>query len=201
MIDMPFTTPVPLKILRTSRRTLSLEITPEGLLIRAPRLMSRSQIDAFLIEKSSWIEKHWRIMQERQAALSQLPPFTLEEIRTLMEKAQVVIPERVRHFAPLIGVDYGRITIRCQRTRWGSCSAKGNLSFNCLLMLLPNEVVDSVVVHELCHRKHMNHSPLFYAEIERVFPEYRKCSKWLKENGGMTRQMIYHGDDGWRLEK
>lgn len=118
-----------------------------------------------------------------------------------MEKAQVVIPERVRHFAPLIGVDYGRITIRCQRTRWGSCSAKGNLSFNCLLMLLPNEVVDSVVVHELCHRKHMNHSPLFYAEIERVFPEYRKCSKWLKENGGMTRQMIYHGDDGWRLEK
>ena len=99
----------------------------------------------------------------------------------------MVIPERVRHFAPLIGVDYGRITIRCQRTRWGSCSAKGNLSFNCLLMLLPNEVVDSVVVHELCHRKHMNHSPLFYAEIERVFPEYRKCSKWLKENGGMTR--------------
>ena len=146
--------------------------------------MSRSQIDAFLIEKSSWIEKHWRIMQERQAALSQLPLFTVEEIRTLMEKAQVVIPERVRHFAPLIGVDYGRITIRCQRTRWGSCSAKGNLSFNCLLMLLPNEVVDSVVVHELCHRKHMNHSPLFYAEIERVFPEYRKCSKWLKENGG-----------------
>jgi predicted metal-dependent hydrolase len=184
MIDMPFTTPVPLKILRTSRRTLSLEITPEGLLIRAPRLMSRSQIDAFLTEKSSWIEKHWRIMQERQAALSQLPLFTVEEIRTLMEKAQVVIPERVRHFAPLVGVDYGRITIRCQRTRWGSCSAKGNLSFNCLLMLLPNEVVDSVVVHELCHRKHMNHSPLFYAEIERVFPEYRKCSKWLKENGG-----------------
>ena len=88
MIDMPFTTPVPLKILRTSRRTLSLEITPEGLLIRAPRLMSRSQIDAFLIEKSSWIEKHWRIMQERQAALSQLPLFTVEEIRTLMEKAK-----------------------------------------------------------------------------------------------------------------
>ncbi|MBQ6684544.1 MAG: M48 family metallopeptidase, partial [Firmicutes bacterium] len=90
---------------------------------------------------------------------------------------------RVAHYAPLVGVDYGRITIRNQKTRWGSCSSQGNLNFNCLLMLFPDEVIDSVVVHELCHRKHMNHSAKFYKEVERVFPEYRKWHQWLNENG------------------
>lgn len=181
---------IPLTILTSPRKTLSLEITPDGLIIRAPRHMTRSQIDTFLNAKSSWIEKHWRIMQERQAVLNQLPSLTAEELRVLAEKAKVVIPERVRHFASLIGVDYGRITIRCQRTRWGSCSGKGNLNFNCLLMLLPDDVIDSVVVHELCHRKHMNHSPQFYAEIERVFPNYQRCRRWLKENGGIVLSRI-----------
>ncbi len=77
----------------------------------------------------------------------------------------------------------GNDAIRSQRTKWGSCSAKGNLSFNCLLMLAPPEFLDSIVVHELCHRKEMNHSKRFYAEVLRVFPEYRKWNKWLKENG------------------
>ena len=77
------------------------------------------------------------------------------------------------------------ISIHNQRTRWGSCSSKGNLKFNCLLMMFPDEVIDSIVVHELCHRIHMNHSAQFYAEVEKVFTQYRKCQKWLKENGGM----------------
>ena len=109
--------------------------------------------------------------------------FTQEEIKNLAEEASQVIPERVRYYAPIIGVDYGRITIRSQKTRWGSCSSKGNLNFNCLLMLTPLEVIDSVVVHELCHRKYMNHSKDFYAEVERVFPDYQKWNKWLKESG------------------
>ena len=112
-----------------------------------------------------------------------LEAFTQEELQVLAEKAVRVIPERVRYYAPIIGVDYGRITIRSQKTRWGSCSSKGNLNFNCLLMLTPLEVIDSVVVHELCHRKYMNHSKDFYAEVERVFPDYQKWNKWLKENG------------------
>ena len=75
------------------------------------------------------------------------------------------------------------MTIRNQKTRWGSCSSNGRLNFNCLLMLAPREVLDSVVVHELCHLKEMNHSDRFYAEVYRVFPEYDRCSRWLKTDG------------------
>ncbi len=92
------------------------------------------------------------------------------------------IPDRVRHFAPIVGVTYGRVTIRSQRSRWGSCSGKGILNFNCLLMLTPSHVIDYVVVHELCHRLEMNHSPAFWAQVERVLPDYRKSREWLKEH-------------------
>ena len=94
-----------------------------------------------------------------------------------------VIPDRVRHFAPKVGVTVRRITIRNQTTRWGSCSAAGNLNFNCLLMLTPPEVIDSVVVHELCHLLQMNHSPAFYAEVHRVYPDYDRWNDWLKAHG------------------
>lgn len=112
----------------------------------------------------------------------------MQEIQELADQAVKVIPQRVAYYAPKIGVDYGRITIRNQKTRWGSCSANGNLNFNCLLMLTPSEVIDSVVVHELCHRKEMNHSDRFYAEVLRVFPDYWKWNRWLKENGGQLMQ-------------
>lgn len=172
-------------IIYSSRRTISIELKPDGLTVRAPKGMSRREINAFLESKRSWIEKHLANMRERQKAMEQMEPFTMNEIRELADKAMIVIPEKVKKYAPIVGVTYGRITIRNQRSRWGSCSSKGNLNFNCLLMLFPEEVVDYVVVHELCHRKHMNHSVAFYTEVERVFPEYRKCRKWLKENGGL----------------
>ena len=108
---------------------------------------------------------------------------TMEEIRSLADEAMRVLPARVSHFASLVGVTYGRITIRNQKTRWGSCSSKGNLNFNCLLMLAPAAVQDYVVVHELCHRKEMNHSPRFWAEVERIIPEYKTYEKWLKTEG------------------
>ena len=113
------------------------------------------------------------------------------EIDELMKEAKKVIPERVAFFAPLVGVTPGRITIRCQKSRWGSCSAKGNLNFNCLLMLAPEEVMDSVVVHELCHLKQMNHSKRFYDEVLRVMPDYRTRQKWLKEHGAELLKHAY----------
>lgn len=156
-------------------------------MVRAPYRASNREIQQFVSEKSDWLEKHFAIARRRREEYEsgrKEPVLTMEDIRNLADEATRAIPERVRYYAPIVGVDYGRITIRNQRTRWGSCSGRGNLNFNCLLMKTPPEVVDYVVVHELCHRKEMNHSPRFWAEVERVLPEYKKARRWLKENGG-----------------
>ena len=179
------------RIIRTNRRSLGLEVNTEGLIVRAPIIATDAEINSFVSEHKAWIEKSLKKVAEKQKTLENLEPLTMEDIRVLADKALKVIPERVRYYAPKVGVTYGRITIRNQRSRWGSCSAKGNLNFNCLLMLTPPEVIDSVVVHELCHRREMNHSDRFYAEVLRVFPEYWKWDKWLKENGStLMKRMI-----------
>ena len=170
-------------IIRSDRKTLSVQIKNGELIARAPLRMKEKDIYAFIDSKKTWIEKHLASSEEAKKALGEIQPFTKEELKELVVKAKLIIPKRAEHYAPLIGVTYNRITIRSQRTRWGSCSSKGNLNFNCLLVLFPPEVIDSIVVHELCHRKHINHSPKFYAEIEKVFPEYKKWHKWLNDNG------------------
>lgn len=173
-----------ISIVRSDRRTVSIEIRRSGIVVRAPLGMSDREIEQLIESKKAWIEKHLERISEQAQKAEELPPLTHEELRALGEKAVRDLPGRVAHYAAVIGVDYGRITIRSQRTLWGSCSGKGNLSFNCLLMLMPDDVIDSVVVHELCHRKHPNHSPRFYAEVEKAFPDYRRCHQWLKEHGG-----------------
>lgn len=144
-------------------------------------------------EKEAWIHKHMELMKQKMAQYDALEVERLSnaEIQELADKAQMMIPERVEHFAKLIGVDYGRITIRNQKTRWGSCSSKGNLNFNCLLMLTPPDVLDYVVVHELCHRKEMNHSKAFWSEVEKVLPDYKELVRWLKEEGSHIAQLSH----------
>ena len=174
-----------IKVIRSSRKTMVLEIIKDGtILVRAPYRMPESEIRRFIQEKSDWIEKHVQRIEERQRTLPPVEGLTMKDIRKLADQASVVIPKRVEYFAEKIPVTYGRITIRNQKTRWGSCSGKGNLNFNCLLMLAPPEVLDYVVVHELCHRKEMNHSERFWREVENILPDYRERKKWLKENGG-----------------
>lgn len=104
-------------------------------------------------------------------------------IRTaLSERALIRIRERLAFFAPRVGRTPGRITIREQKTRWGSCSAKGNLNFNWKLIMTPPQVLDYVVVHELCHLWAFDHSPRFWALVERQIPDYRAWKKWLKDH-------------------
>ena len=171
-------------IKRSNRKTLAIQITPDAqVVVRAPYRMPDSLIREFIREKEGWIRDHLAKMIQKKEALDRLPELTYDDIQRLADQALQVIPQRVAYYAPLVGVTYGRITIRNQKTRWGSCSAKGNLNFNCLLMLAPPEVMDYVVVHELCHRKEMNHSPRFWAEVERILPDYKIRRKWLKEHG------------------
>ena len=185
-----------IKLIRSERRTLSIELKPDGLiLVRAPKRLPLRDIEAFLLEKEGWIRKKQEEIRLRESEKKKLQKFTEKELKELKKAAREKIPERVRFYSEKIGVSYGRVTIRAQKTRWGSCSREGNLSFNCLLMLAPLEVLDSVIVHELCHRKQMNHSAAFYREIYAVFPEYDRWHRWLRKNGSalMRRLPESHG--------
>lgn len=167
------------KIIRSDRKTVAIQIKDGEIVVRAPRKMRDAEIEKFVSNNSAWIQKQLK----KAANTPKLPTLSPAELDALTDKAVKVIPPRVKYYAARLGVTYDRITIRHQRSRWGSCSSKGNLNFNCLLLLTPVEVLDSVIVHELCHRKQMNHSDAFYAEVLRVFPEYHKWTVWLKQNG------------------
>lgn len=168
------------RILRSNRRTIAIQILPGGeVLVRCPRHMSTAAIHSFVESKSHWIETHLK----KQKAVDVADVFTEEQLQNLVQRAKTELPARVERFAQRIGVSYGRIAVKKQRTLWGSCSGKGNLNFNCLLMLVPEEVRDYIIVHELCHRKQMNHSPEFWREVARVIPEYERHRQWLKDNG------------------
>jgi hypothetical protein len=172
------------QVVRTDRKSVSIQIKPDGqVVVRAPKKISDRELMKIVKSREAWIYAHLEKLKQSRQEMDKTNMLSAEEIRQLADQALKVIPERVKYYAPLIGVDYGNITIRNQRTRWGSCSSKGNLNFNCLLMLTPPEVIDSVVVHELCHRKEMNHSRKFYQEIYRVYPEYDKWNQWLKQHG------------------
>ena len=146
-----------INVIRSRRRTLSAEVRPDGsVIVRAPMHIPQTEIARFLVRKAAFIEKHvQRCQAEMQAHPA--PRLTEAELYDLAQQAKAVIPQRAAFYAQQIGVTFGRITIRCQKTRWGSCTSSGNLNFNCLLMLAPPEVLDSVIVHELCHRLHPNH--------------------------------------------
>ena len=176
-----------IRIIRSKRKTVALEIRPDlSVLVRAPYWMADWQIRKFVDEKSDWLYAHLREMEQKQkleAARPKAAPLNPGELQVLADEALRVIPERVRFYAPVVGVTYGRITIRNQRTRWGSCSAKGSLNFNWRLILAPEKVLEYVVVHELAHRKEMNHSHAFYRVVEDAMPDYRIYQRCLKEHG------------------
>ena len=101
----------------------------------------------------------------------------------LWERALEQTTRRAEYYGRLIGGDYRKVAVRDQRTRWGSCSSQRNLSFNWKLIMAPPEVLDYVVVHELCHLHEFDHSPKFWARVERHLPDYRTWKDWLKANG------------------
>lgn len=163
-------------VIRSRRKSIAIEITPAGeILVRSPLRASQRQIRQFVESKEHWIRSH--------LPKEPIPTLSPEELTALAKQAKESIPDRVAYWSDMMDISYGRITIRCQHTRWGSCSNKGNLNFNCLLMLAPPEVLDYVIVHELCHRKHMNHSAAFWSEVAQVLPDYARCTHWLQTQG------------------
>lgn len=169
-------------IIRSDRKTISMSVRPDGkLTLRVPKSMKLRDIEKFVESKSEWIEK--TLAKVNSCDGDEAIPYTEAELKEFTEKAKKIIPPRVEYYAKLMGLTYNNISIKTPKTRWGSCSSKRNLNFSALLVLMPPEVMDSVVVHELCHLKEMNHSKRFYDEIYKVMPDYDKYDNWLKQYG------------------
>ena len=180
------------QVIYSSRKTIGIQIKDgSSVILRVPRGTSERTVQECLDKNREWICRHLQKARAAEQEKALLDRLTGKELEELGQRALQVLPEKLRQFAPRVGVRYGRVTIRCQKTRWGSCSAQGNLNFNCLLMLCPENVIDYVVVHELCHRLEMNHSARFWQLVERILPDYKKPRKWLKTEGRKIIGRVY----------
>lgn len=182
---------VPVQVVYSKRRTMGLEVKGDArVFARVPIGVPDRAVREFVLERQGWIVQKWFLMKERQerAASHPIPDYVgnpeLEQL--YRERARGKLTERTAYFASLIGVSYNRISIRSAKTRWGSCSAQGNLNFHWKLILMPSEILDYVVVHELAHRKEMNHSDRFWRQVELVLPDYKHRRQWLKEKGSLV---------------
>lgn len=173
------------EVRRSKRKSATIKITADmQIVVFVPLYVSDNEIEKMVISKSKWIDKHMLKVQSTIDERSKLEKITFEQVKELADQAVEYIPKRVKYYAEKENFVYNKITIKNLVSRWGSCSTKGNLNFNCLLMLTPYYVIDYIVVHELCHLREMNHSEKFWAEVEKIMPDYQRAELWLKQNGG-----------------
>jgi predicted metal-dependent hydrolase len=149
----------------------------EPAVLTVPRRMQSAEIDRVLADHRDWVERQ-RARQVPRLGLD--PALSEDEARLLAHERLAKVAERE---AERLGVTFERLAVRDQRTRWGSCSSRGTLSFNWRLALVPVEVLEYVVVHELCHVRVPNHSHRFWALVEEMRPGYRDERRWLREHG------------------
>lgn len=178
---------LPYTLIRSKRKSYAISISPDGqITVRVPLVTSDREVRQILTQKQHWIVTKYLEQQEKQLN-KPVSDLTDAQRNALTQRyiaaAKEYFPKRAAYFHQFTGGTYDRITIRDQKTRWGSCSARGTLSFNWRLMLAPPAILDYVVVHELCHLTHMNHSAAFWQAVESVYPDYRNARKWLKEHG------------------
>lgn len=165
-------------IIRTNRRSVAICVDRCGnILIRSPFEVKTKALNSFAQQKMDWIIKTVEKQKKRKEQLT----FSDKELCELKARAEAVIPQRVEYFSRLVGLKPSAVKINFAKTRFGSCSAKNSLNFSAFLMLYPDEAIDYVVVHELAHIKHHNHSKDFYSLIEKYMPDYKERAKLLKK--------------------
>ncbi len=172
---------LPIRVERSKRKTMTIQITDQmELLVKVPLRTSEREMYRFIMQKQFWLYKQAkRVLQNNAHRIVRSDA----EIRCLREQARSLLAAKSDFYARQLGVCYKRLRIGEQKTRWGSCSSKGTLSYNWKLVLMPEEIQDYVVVHELCHLKELNHSPRFWKLVEDVLPDYALRRAWLKQHG------------------
>ena len=170
-----------IQVIKSRRRTIGIEVHADGkVIVRTPLRMSSAEINRFIEEHDEWIRQKLDFVRQKSdnrrgtgaPGVECLSKQELDNIKDTFEK-------RVQFYCDMMNVSVGRITIRNQKTRWGSCSSEGNLNFNCRLLFVPDRIVDYVVIHELAHRRFMNHSKAFWKEVEKYMPDYKEQKKLL----------------------
>lgn len=209
-------------LIRSDRRTISLQITPEGrVLVRAPRRCAKGFIDRFVLEKENWIHVHqkrvlaaledreefrlkdggslmfcgepYRVILTRERRLSldlQNKTLTLQDqpisqltpgVRRMYQRGGLPwIEQRLKYWAEIMRITYGKVNISTAVRRWGSCSVNGDIHISWLLLFAPPKAIDYVLIHELCHRVEFNHSPAFWALVARYMPDYQEQKQVLR---------------------
>lgn len=206
------------QIIRSKRRTLALQITPQGeLIVRAPLKISEKYIENFICKQADWIAKHraekkknapkkieegekfWLWGKEYQLTFGVKPAFVFTgekfEIHPVYRKnpekvfaefykkeLRKILPKRIENYEKIMCLKARNIKITSAERRWGSCNVRGNLSFGWRLAMLPPEIADYVIVHELAHLAELNHSPAFWKVVEKILPDYKIRRKWLRKN-------------------
>ena len=147
--------------------------------VRAPYGTKRHEIDSFIAKNERWLENAYRRMAEK---VNNMPVYSDNEaeIKRLKAEAKRVICPMVDYYADMLGLYPEKIGFTKAKGRFGSCSGKNSINFSCYLMLYDRRAIEYVVVHELCHIKHKNHSKAFYSLIESVMPDYKEREKLLK---------------------
>lgn len=172
-----------ISVKRSSRKSIGLEVRATGeVFARIPSRLSDKKIKEFIESHKTWILQKVAFMEQKIDSKKELRvPFWEDLTGREREKIKEKISSRVQYYSEKMQVEYERITIRNQKTRWGSCSSKGNLNFNYRLFYLPEELLDYVVIHELAHRRYMNHSMQFWKEVAAYCPSYGRYRKKLGE--------------------
>lgn len=167
-------------VIRSDRKTVALQINRDGeLIVRAPKRFPKYKINKLVEKHREWIEKKTAEAVSEKENTNELSP---EEISELKNRAREILPKLTEKYAKIMGVSYGTVKITSAQKRFGSCSAKNNICFSYILMQYPIEAIEYVVVHELAHTVHHDHSKAFYVLIEKNMPDYKQREKLLKTN-------------------
>lgn len=166
------------EIIRSDRKTISVTVLENGeVAVRAPKRMTLQEIEAVVMRHAAWITKHSKQQSECAKMRGTL---TQEEKEERKRKAQCYLPVRTAEFAEKMGVCPDGIKITAAEKRWGSCSGKNTICYSWRVMLLPDDLIDLIIVHELAHIYEKNHSAAFYRVMERYLPDYRERMVKLK---------------------
>lgn len=169
----------PVEIQRSRRKTISLSVEDDlHVLVKVPLRMSNAVVEAFVEKHRGWIEKHILLQRERK---EKARDFTPEEIAEYRRRALTAAQEKIKIYAPRMGVVPTGLKITSAVTRWGSCSGKDSICFSYRIALLPEEAVDYIVVHELAHIRQKNHGSHFYAEVAKILPDYKRRIALIKQ--------------------